>query len=204
MALASLPLTGALKCYNNIDDIAFNALAWRARIDTFFSSDYPLLTNFSENSPSFVREVDGQNFTCLVGQAYPRGFQLTSTCLYFPFPRGFPPEGLVLVNMLAGTCDTDFCNKSATPRTQPTARARTPHALLQPLRNPDQTAHTSDRTHSRPHAAWNAPTHPGPHPPCHQEATAAALDSLHWQRLQRLAVVVERAQAQPRPRHDHD
>ena len=163
MALASLPLTGALKCYNNIDDIAFNALAWRARIDTFFSSDYPLLTNFSENSPSFVREVDGQNFTCLVGQAYPRGFQLTSTCLYFPFPRGFPPEGLVLVNMLAGTCDTDFCNKSATPRTQPTARARTPcfspYEILTRPHTP-QTARTPDRTQPGTHPRTLDRTHP--------------------------------------------
>jgi len=109
LVIAAMPAISAIKCYNNINLPVFNAMNWTEKIDLFFSSDFPLLDNF-ELTEQFVVDSPGANFSCLIGQAYPRGLDFVSTCLYFPIQSDFPPEALVLVNLLAGTCTTDRCN----------------------------------------------------------------------------------------------
>lgn len=79
-------------------------------MNRFFQSDYPLLDNFTHSDSFLVDRPDDEGWECLVGQAYPRGWQLFSTCVYFPIRLDFPPETLTLVNLLAGTCNTDKCN----------------------------------------------------------------------------------------------
>ena len=84
-----------------------------AQVNAFFASEYPILSNFTMDTDDFVASVPANgNWSCLVGQAYPTGWSLWSTCVYFPFQNGFPVEGLIMLNLLAGTCGTDLCNRN--------------------------------------------------------------------------------------------
>ena len=75
-----------------------------AQVDDFFASDYPELPTLE------IIEVNGSEHSCMVGQAFPRGFELTSKCVFNQIPNYFDVGVLPFFNMQARTCDTDLCN----------------------------------------------------------------------------------------------